>query len=88
MLGRSRRIALLAEGSFTPADAKTAVGVLRWRPEEVVAVIDSTRAGPIGVQTMLKLADPNTVYILDSWLYSNGTPGGNAAAKLATALPF
>lgn len=45
MLGRERRIALLAEGSFTPADAKTAVGVLRWRPEEVVAVIDSTRAG-------------------------------------------
>ncbi len=45
MLGRPRRIALLAEGSFTPADAKTAVGVLRWRPEEVVAVIDSTRAG-------------------------------------------
>ena len=45
MLGRPRRIALLAEGSFTPAEAKTAVGVLRWRPEEVVAVIDSARAG-------------------------------------------
>ena len=38
-------LAMLAEGRFTPLDAKTAVGVLRYRPEEVVAVIDSTRAG-------------------------------------------
>ena len=45
MLGRRRRLALLAEGRFTPFDAKTAVGVLRYRPEQVVAVIDSTRAG-------------------------------------------
>jgi len=45
MLGRTRRLALLAEGRFTPLDAKTAVGVLRYRPAEVAAVIDSTRAG-------------------------------------------
>jgi uncharacterized NAD-dependent epimerase/dehydratase family protein len=45
MWGRPRRLALLAEGRFTPPDAKTAVGVLRYRPEEVAAVIDSTRAG-------------------------------------------
>src|SRR5262245_55136828 len=45
MLGRRRRLVLLAEGRFTPLDAKTAVGVLRYRPEEVVAVLDSTRAG-------------------------------------------
>lgn len=45
MLGRARRLAVLAEGGFTATDAKTAVGVLRYRPEEVVAVIDSTRAG-------------------------------------------
>ena len=45
MLGRPRRLALLAEGSFTPLDGKTAVGVLRYRPEDVAAVIDSTRAG-------------------------------------------
>ena len=45
MLGARRRIALLAEGHFTPTDAKTAVGVLRYRPEEVTCVIDSTRAG-------------------------------------------
>ena len=45
MLGRPRRLALLAEGRFTPADARTAVGVLRHRPDEVAAVIDSSRAG-------------------------------------------
>jgi D-glutamate N-acetyltransferase len=45
MLGKRRRLAILAEGSFTPLDGKTAVGVLRYRPDEVAAVIDSTRAG-------------------------------------------
>ena len=37
MIGRPRRLALLAEGRFTPAEAKTAVGVLRCRPDEVAA---------------------------------------------------
>jgi uncharacterized NAD-dependent epimerase/dehydratase family protein len=45
MLGRNRRLAILAEASFTPRDAKTAVGVLRYRAPDVVAVLDSTRAG-------------------------------------------
>lgn len=45
MLGRPRRLALLAEGAFTPTEAKSAVGVLRYRASEVAAVIDSTRAG-------------------------------------------
>ncbi len=45
MLGKQRRIAVMAEGSFTPLDAKTALGVIRYRPDEVVAVIDSVRAG-------------------------------------------
>ena len=45
MLGKPRRLALLAEGRFTPLDAKTAVGVLRYRAEEVVAIVDATRAG-------------------------------------------
>lgn len=36
---------MLAEGNFTPENAKTAVGVLRYRAGEVAAVIDSTRAG-------------------------------------------
>ena len=45
MLGKRRRLAVLAEGSFNPLEGKTALGVLRYRPEEVAAVIDSTRAG-------------------------------------------
>src|SRR5262245_11839599 len=45
MLGRPRRLAILAEGSFSVLDAKTAVGVVRYRAKDVVAVIDSTRAG-------------------------------------------
>ncbi len=39
------RIAILAEGGFGEHNAKTATGVLRYSPHEVVAVIDSTRAG-------------------------------------------
>lgn len=38
-------VAVLAEGQFTRGSAKTAIGVLRYAPYEVVAVIDSTRAG-------------------------------------------
>jgi uncharacterized NAD-dependent epimerase/dehydratase family protein len=45
MLGKPRRLAVLAEGNFNATDAKSAVGVLRYRPDEVVAIIDSTRAG-------------------------------------------
>jgi len=45
MMGKKRHLAILAEGRFTSLDAKTAVGVLRYRPAEVIAVVDSTRAG-------------------------------------------
>jgi uncharacterized NAD-dependent epimerase/dehydratase family protein len=40
-----RRIAILAEGAFTWRTAKTATGVIRYGTDQVVAVIDSTRAG-------------------------------------------
>ena len=39
------RVAILAEGQFAPATAKTAIGILRYAPFPVVAVVDSTRAG-------------------------------------------
>lgn len=39
------KVAILAEGQFAPATAKTAIGVLRYAPFEVVAVVDSTNAG-------------------------------------------
>ena len=40
-----RRIAILAEGRFHWQGAKTAVGVIRYGQDQVVAVIDSTKAG-------------------------------------------
>ena len=43
---RPRRLLLLAEGhSNDPHHGKTARGVMRYRPEEIVALLDSTRAG-------------------------------------------
>ena len=43
---RPRRLLLLAEGhSGDPHHGKTARGVMRYRPEEIVALLDSTRAG-------------------------------------------
>ncbi|HEV8536407.1 MAG TPA: DUF1611 domain-containing protein [Candidatus Limnocylindria bacterium] len=39
------KVAILAEGQFSGATAKTAIGVLRYAPFPVVAVVDSTRAG-------------------------------------------
>src|SRR4029078_398678 len=43
-----RRLAILAEGEFGPHNAKTAYGVIRYGRDDVVAVIDSTRAGQNG----------------------------------------
>jgi len=40
-----RRLVILAEGNFGFHHGKTAVGVIRYGPEDVVAVIDSTQAG-------------------------------------------
>jgi D-glutamate N-acetyltransferase len=39
------KVAILAEGQFSRATAKTAIGVLRYAPFPVVAVVDSTQAG-------------------------------------------
>lgn len=40
-----RRIIILTEGHTNPLTAKTACSVLRYRPSEVVALLDSTRQG-------------------------------------------
>ncbi len=45
MSRRPRRLVILAEGEFRPHAAKTALGVIRYGPDPVLAVIDSTRAG-------------------------------------------
>lgn len=40
-----RRIIILTEGETSPITAKTGVSVIRYKPQEVVAVLDSTHAG-------------------------------------------
>ncbi len=40
-----RRLVILAEGAFGPHDGKTAYGVIQYGRDEVVAVLDSTKAG-------------------------------------------
>ncbi len=47
-----RRIAILAEGSFGPFSAKTAVGVMRYSPDTVVAIVDSAHAGETADQVL------------------------------------
>ena len=42
---KKRRIVILSEGYFGDLEAKTASGLIRYKPKEVVAVIDSTKAG-------------------------------------------
>jgi len=39
------RILILTEGKSNPTDGKTATGVIRYRPQDVVGVLDSTQAG-------------------------------------------
>ncbi len=41
----TRRLVILAEGQFAAHSAKTAYGVIRYGRDDVVAVLDSTRAG-------------------------------------------
>jgi uncharacterized NAD-dependent epimerase/dehydratase family protein len=48
----SRRIVLLTEGHSEPITAKTAVSLLRYRPAEIVAVLDSTNAGKTAQQIL------------------------------------
>ena len=45
MREKKRRTVILAEGFFGDLEGKTASGLIMYKPEEVVAVIDSTKAG-------------------------------------------
>ncbi len=44
-MSRSRRFLVLAEGSFGPLSSKTANAFIRFMPQEVAVVLDSTTAG-------------------------------------------
>jgi uncharacterized NAD-dependent epimerase/dehydratase family protein len=47
-----RRLVILAEGQFSFHSAKTAVGVIRYGPDPVVAVLDSTNVGRTAGQAL------------------------------------
>ena len=73
-MSRPRRLLVLAEGrSGDPHYGKTAHGVLRYRPEHVVAVLDSTRAG----------ADQNGFPVVAS--VADALPYGPTAALVGVA---
>ena len=40
-----RRMVVLAEGKFSPLESKTANQVIRYIPEEIIGIVDSTQAG-------------------------------------------
>lgn len=44
-MARDRRFLVLAEGNFGPLTSKTANAAIRYTPSEVVAVLDSSKAG-------------------------------------------
>jgi uncharacterized NAD-dependent epimerase/dehydratase family protein len=68
-----RRLAILAEGNFGFHHGKTAVGVIRYGPHDVRAVIDSTQAGR-NVSEILPGHDIPIVATLDEALARDPRP--------------
>ena len=62
-----RHLAILAEGEFGPHSGKTAYGVIRYGRDDVIAVIDSTKAGQ-NVSAYLRGFDIPIVASLDDAL--------------------
>ena len=48
----ARRLIILTEGHSEPITAKTAASVLRYKPEEVLALLDTTQAGKTAQQLL------------------------------------
>ncbi|MGO9179479.1 MAG: DUF1611 domain-containing protein [Candidatus Limnocylindrales bacterium] len=68
MTRRQRRLVILAEGEFHFHAAKTALGVIRYGPDPVLAVIDSTRAGANARDLLGPAVDVPVVATLDDAL--------------------
>jgi uncharacterized NAD-dependent epimerase/dehydratase family protein len=68
-----RRLVILAEGQFAAHSAKTAYGVIRYGRDDVVAVLDSTRAGQ-NVAAYLPCRDIPIVATLDEALARPNPP--------------
>ncbi|MBF6603999.1 MAG: DUF1611 domain-containing protein [Chloroflexi bacterium] len=81
--GSGRRIVILAEGQFGFHHGKTAMGVIRYGPDPVVAVIDSTNAGR-SVHEWLGEGSRYDIPVVASLAEALAT--GEAAGSPATAL--
>ncbi len=68
MSRRARRLVILAEGEFRPHAAKTALGVIRYGSDPVLAVIDSTRPGANAREMLGPAFDVPVVPTLDEVL--------------------
>jgi uncharacterized NAD-dependent epimerase/dehydratase family protein len=68
---KKRRMVILTEGYFGDLEAKTASGLIMYKPEEVVAIIDSSQAGKT-VQQILGFGGgiPVVATLSDSLKYS------------------
>ncbi len=90
MSGPGPRVAILAEGQFAPRTAKTAIGVIRYAPYPVVAVIDSARAGTdaaanVGVGRgvpVVATVDEAIAHGAEVVLIGTAAAGGRIAAEL------
>lgn len=77
----NRRFVILTEGYANPLTAKTAVCVLRYCPEEVVALLDSTQAGKtsrevFGVGDVPFVSDLDQAPDAKTLLFGIANPGG------------
>lgn len=82
----SSRIVILTEGHTNPITAKTAASVIRYRPRDVVAVLDTTRAGEdagdlLGVGNGIPvIASLDQVPDADTLMIGIAPPGGRIPA--------
>jgi len=76
-----RKMVILTEGFSNPHAAKTARNLIYYRPEEVVAILDSTEAGKtskelLGVGEFPVISSFEEVNSADTLLLGVATPGG------------
>jgi uncharacterized NAD-dependent epimerase/dehydratase family protein len=90
--GGKRRIVILIEGAADPLRAKTAASVVRYRREEVAALLDSTRRGETAEAALGVGGDLPVVGSLaevpeaDALLIGVAPPGGKLPAAMRAAV--
>ena len=72
---KARRLVILTEGQFGVHDAKTALGVIRYGRDQIVAILDSTMAGR-NLRELLPAFDIPFVGTLDEALSGPVRPDG------------